>query len=95
MPVVEHDLLESQVDSLPVIDLVIGYNQDRGEEGQGSCVPEEEHPGPVSCEETCRDVVLQYYGEVGTNVLSPEVLIFTSWEDVVAISQLWYAIHEQ
>jgi hypothetical protein len=27
--------------------------------------------------------------------LCPEVLIFTSWKDVVRISQLWYAIHEQ
>lgn len=95
LPVVEHDLLEPQVDGLPVINLVIGYDQERCEEGQGSSVPEEEPPGPVSCEETCCDVVLEYYGEVGTYVLRPEVLIFTSWEDIVPVCQLWYAIHEQ
>ena len=95
LPVVEHDLLEPQVNGLPVRNLVICDNQERGEEGQGSSIPEEEPPGPVSCEEACCDVVLEYYGEVGTYVLCPEVLIFTSWKDVVRISQLWYAIHEQ
>jgi hypothetical protein len=95
LPVVEHYLLEPQVYGLPVGDLVIGDYQERGEEGQGSRVPEEEPPGPVSCEETCCDVVLEYYGEVGTYVLCPEVLIFTSWEDIVPVCQLRYAIHEQ
>jgi hypothetical protein len=95
LPVVEHDLLEPQVYGLPIGNLVIGDYQERGEEGQGSSVPEEEPPGPVSCEETCCDVVLEYYCEVGTYVLRPEVLIFTSCEDIVRVRQLWYAIHEQ
>jgi hypothetical protein len=38
--------------------------------------------------------VLEYYSEVGTDILCPEVLIFTSWEDVVGVRQLRYAIHE-
>lgn len=75
--------------------MVIGDDLKGGEHNNWRHVHEEHEPAPVAREQASRQVVQDYYSEVGTDVLCPEILLFTIAKDIVSIGELGNAIHKE